>query len=102
MSIYSQQFISAQGLTGTASFTVDAGLVAVVHDIQVFMGSQPEEAGGSLRGTSGQRVFSFSTEPLTGAQFIQSLKAVYEGPTTIDVVMDNGNADVSVAGWLFS
>lgn len=100
--LYSTQFISAMSLTGTASYTVPAGSTAVVHSIQVFMGSQATEAGGSLRGTAGQRVFPFSTEPLSGAYFNESLKAVYEGPVDIEVVMDNGNADVSVAGWLLT
>ena len=100
--LYSTQFISAQGLTGTASFPVPSGSTAVVHSIQAFMGSQATEAGGSLRGTAGQRVFSFSSEPLSGAYFNESLKAVYEGPVDIEVVMDNGNADISVAGWLLT
>lgn len=100
--VYSTEFISAMSLTGTARFTVEDGFTAVVHSIQVFMGSQATEAGGSLRGTSGQRVFSFSTEPLSGAYFNESLKAVYKGPVDIEVVMDSGNADVSVAGWLLT
>ncbi len=102
MSIYSTQFISEQGLTGTATYTVPAGSTAVVHAVQAYMGSQITEAGGSLRGTAGQRVFPFSTPALTGAYFNGDLKAVYTGPAVIEVVMDGGNADVSVAGWLLT
>lgn len=100
--IYSALLIDEVGLTGTAEFDVPPGVAVVVHCVTAYMGSQLTEAGGSLRSPSGAKAYTFSTPALEGSYDTFNGKVVYPGPCTLKVVMDGGNADVTVSGWYLS
>lgn len=96
--IYSERFLLEQGLTGSASITVDTGYVLVIRDISGYFGSQ-STAPSVVLTLNGAKVFEADTPPLSLTAFHWEGRVVAEAGDVIEVAMQNGNCDIAVSGY---
>lgn len=99
--IYSTRFLQELGLSGTATYTVPDGFVAVVRDLDAYQDVLP---GGTvfLEGALGQAIWSETNDAATGKTY-QSWRGrqVFQPGETLTVSTDSP-WDVTVCGYLLS
>jgi len=103
--IYSTRFIEEHGLTGSASYTVPPGKVAVVRDLDSYIGTPTGLNSLFLHGAKGQALFWTSAD-IGQSQYAswRGMQVFYEGEI-IEVAADVGIADaydVTVSGYLLT
>jgi hypothetical protein len=100
--VYSTSLIAEKELTGTATYGVPSGYVLVVVAIDVYWGSEVFVPSGRVLGAAGQ-VFAVWQGAALAANIMQWRgRHVMNAGETLTVSVDNGNADVSVSGYLLS
>ena len=95
---YSTRFIGAH-VPLTATYTVPAGKVAVVRDVDLYYGGSISGASWFIRGNAGQS-FAAGIFPATqsGWQSWRGRQVLYGGEDLVVVVEDT--MDVTVSGYL--
>ena len=100
--VYSNRFIGAQGLSGSADYYVPAGHVAVVWCATVFHGI--EASAIQLRFLAPAPI-AFQVYQDVGASAAADIwegRVVLYPGELLQVIADAGNADVTVSGYLLS
>jgi hypothetical protein len=100
-SVYSERFFLEQGLTGSASITVDNGYRLIIRDISGYFGSQATAPSVTID-INGAKIFEADTPPLALTPFHWEGRAVANEGDVITVAMQNGNCDISVSGYRLS
>jgi hypothetical protein len=103
--VYSTRFIQQHGLSGSASFAVPSGYVAVVRDVDTFIGTPVGANTLYFHGALGQAIWF--TEGTIGQSQYASWRGrqVFEPGETFDVQADVGVLDaydVTVSGYLLA
>lgn len=103
--VYSTRFIQQHGLSGHASFMVPSGFVAVVRDVDSYIGTPAGFNSLYFHGAIGQTIWW--TEATIGQSQYASWRGrqVFEPGELIDVEADVGGLDaydVTVSGYLLS
>ena len=100
--VYTTTFLAAKGLTGTASYSVPAGFVAVVRDIDAY-GSVTAAGSVTVEGPAGEAIFYFPL-PINGQDSKHlTTRCAYTAGQTITAVARVGPVDamdVTVTGYL--
>jgi hypothetical protein len=89
-----------QGLTGTKSYVVPTGYTLVVRDIDIAWGSEAFVPFGRVLGDGGQAFAIWNGAALAANIMSWRGRHVMTEGQTLTVSVDNGNADVSVSGYL--
>lgn len=101
--IYSVRFIAVKGLTGTSSYTVPAGMVAIVRDVDTFIGTPTGVNALFLHGEHGQAMW-WTSATIGQSQYASWRgRQVVEAGLTFDVQASVGALDaydVTVSGYL--
>ena len=102
--VYTTTFLAEKGLTGTAVYTVPAGFVAVVRDIQSYA-SVTAAASITVRGPAGEAVYFFNW-PINGQdKDYRTIRVAYTAGQEIQAVANVGPVDavdVTVTGYLLA
>jgi hypothetical protein len=103
--VYSTRFIQAHGLSGTAAYSVPNGYVAIVRDVDSFIGTPAGLNSLYLHGALGQAIWW--TEATVGQSQYASWRGrqVYFEGEDIEVEADVGitdGYDVTVSGYLLT
>lgn len=100
-SVYSTHFISAVGLVGTRAFTVPAGFVAVLRDLDVYNGGGFSATQVYLHGGLGQTIW-FNNFAGPGAAYASWRgRQVLTAGFAFDITT-NGACDATLSGYLLS
>ena len=97
--VYSTAFLESQGLSGSVSFVVAPGKVAVLRDLDVFVPSGGSGAGVFLIGSAGQTIWAENTIGGAFAWMHWRGRQVVEAGGTVTVTT-TGPADVTLSGYL--
>lgn len=97
--VYSTAFIFQRGLAGNATYTVPAGFVVVVRDVDVYWGQQPVAPTGLVLGAAGQAFWSWAGAIFAANNDNWRGRHVMNAGDVLTVSVTNGNADVSVSGY---
>lgn len=103
--VYSFRFIQAHGLTGTVAYTVPDDYIAVVRDVDSYIGSPLGLNNLYLHGALGQTIWW--TTATIGESMYASFRGrqVYEPGEEIELEADVGLTDaydVTVSGYLLT
>ena len=100
--VYTVTFLAERGLTGSATYTVPQGFVAVVRDIQAY-GSVTAAGSITVEGPVGEAIY-FYDWPINGqAVDYRTIRVAYTAGQTITAVARVGPIDaidVTVTGYL--
>ena len=101
VAVYSHRFLDEAGFTGSAAFLVPAGFVAVVRDLDCWVGAG---AGGSIEmGIGGSAVFfgyTFSVVTVQATATWRGRQVLNSGEQLL--VATDAPADFAVSGYLLS
>lgn len=103
--VYSSRFIQQHGLTSSASFAVPAGFIAVVRDLDAFIGSPVGTNDLFMHGALGQAIFWDSAEIGTSKYMSWRGRQVLEPGELLAVEVSVGAFDafdVTVSGYLLA
>lgn len=103
--VYSTRFIHSHGLTGTVQYMVPAGVVAVVRDVDAYIGTPAGLNNLYLHGALGQTIWW--TSATIGESQYSSWRGrqVYQEGEIVEVEADVGLLDaydVTVSGYLLT
>lgn len=102
--VYTTTFLAEKGLTGTVDYTVPAGFVAVVRDVQAYA-SVTAAASITVRGPAGEAIYFFNW-PINGqAVDYRTIRVAYTAGQKIEAVANVGPVDavdVTVTGYLLA
>jgi hypothetical protein len=102
--VYSTRFISAVGLTGTSSYTVPNGFVAIIRDLDAYA-NPIGVVSLYLHGASGEALWWNSWDALVAAYAsFRGRQVIFAGETfnvEADVTLLD-SVDVAVSGYLLS
>jgi hypothetical protein len=98
--VYSRSFISQAGGSGDWTYDVPAGYTAIIRDIDIYWGSQATPPSGRVLGNAGQAFATWQGAILAPNIMNWRGRHVIAGPGVVTVRVDNGNADISVSGYL--
>lgn len=103
--VYSSRFIQQKGLTSSASFAVPAGYIAVLRDLDSFIGTPAGLNSIFLHGALGQAIW-WSEATIGQSQYASWRgRQVFEPGELIVVEVDVGALDaydVTVSGYLLT
>ena len=103
--VYSSRFIQAKGLTSSIQFMVPSGFIAVVRDLDSFIGSPVGNNDIFLHGALGQAIW-WSSATIGESQYASWRgRQVYEPGEIVEVEVNVGSFDaydVTVSGYLLT
>lgn len=104
-SVYSVRFLQEHGLTSTATYTVPDGFVAILRDLDSYIGTPAGTNGLYLEGDAGQAIW-WSEATIGQSQYASWRgRQVLNAGETFSVRADVGSLDaydVTVSGYLLS
>lgn len=103
--VYSSRFIQQHGLTTSASFAVPSGFVAVVRDLDAFIGTPTGVNDLFMHGALGQAIFWDSAQIGISKYMSWRGRQVFEPGELISVEVNVGALDafdVTVSGYLLT
>lgn len=103
--VYSTRFIQAHGLTSTASYTVPAGFIAVVRDVDTWISTPIGLNALFLHGALGQAIWQTSATIGESQYGSWRGRQVFEPGELVEVEADVGALDaydVTVSGYLLT
>ncbi len=98
--VYSTRLLGAVGLVGTLSYTVPAGFVAVIRDLDAYNGGGITVTNITLHGSGGQTIWQDDSTTLSRNSAWRGRQVIFAGET-FDV-HTTGAWDVTVSGYLLS
>ena len=101
-SVYSTRFIEVSSLTPSAAYTVPAGFVAVVRDLDAVSQGSVAVAELVMVGAAGQAIYLAFAPISTSMWFGWRGRQVLLAGETLHVDVANGPWDVSVSGYLLT
>lgn len=102
--VYSSRFISAPGLSTTRSYTVPAGYIAIIRDLDAY-GNITGFADLYLHGASGETLYWFHWSALQQEAVLWRGRQVIYAGESFDVTVSTGGidaVDVAVSGYLLT
>ena len=101
--VYSTRFFAVEGLLGTQTYTPEAGFVAIVRDIDLYVAVP---LLGSISfffiGSSGQTIDYYEAGADTTATHQWRGRQVFTDLDTFSITVNSSAADVTVSGYLLT
>jgi len=100
--IYSTRFIASSGLSGTASYTVPPGFVAVIRSWTIFHGVELSGIEATLQGPNPVKIAVYQDVGASAASDEWTGRTVLYAGESMSVTVEAGNVDTTVSGYLLT